>query len=115
MENGDRFGREEIDHTFEAARCPNCGFAPTLHTGSAPNPDDDGHATLGPRDADCRCPICDTSIHPPARTPDTSSRPVSGVDLAWEGWLEQRRVERWLWFLFAGGLCCAAILFFWRH
>ncbi|MDC0429309.1 hypothetical protein OAL71_01905 [Phycisphaerales bacterium] len=115
MENGDRFGREEIDRTFEAARCPNCGFAPSLHAGSTVNRHDDQHATLGPRDAEGRCPICDENIRPPVPRSRTSSQTASGIDLAWEGWLEQRRVERWLWFLFAGGLCCAAILFFWRH
>jgi hypothetical protein len=114
MENRDRFGRENMDRTFEVARCPNCGFAPTLHSGSATSLDLEDDATFEPRVADCRCPICDGSLHPPRSTSRSSLTPVSGVDLAWEGWLEQRRVERWLWFAFAGGLCVAVMLFLWR-
>jgi hypothetical protein len=114
MENRDRFDREEIDQAFEVVRCPNCGFAPALHFGSSTRSHDEFQATFNPRDANAKCPICESSFHPPARTFRSSEAPASGVDLAWEGWLEQRRVEHWLWFTFAAGLSIAVILFLWR-
>ena len=116
MERRDRSGHGEHRHTFDVARCRKCGFAPALHAEPVTNWHDEDQATVNPnpRDLIARCPICASSLQPPAQTARSSRSSVSGVDRAWEGWLEQRRVERWLWFSFAGGLCIATMLFFLR-
>ena|GEM_PF-5936771 len=116
MEKRDRPGHGTRRDIFDVARCRKCGFAPMLHDESVTGWHDGDPATINPnpRDLIARCPICASSLQPPAQTPRSSRSPVSGVDRAWEGWLEQRRVERWLWFSFAGGLCVAIMLFFLR-
>ncbi|MAC20526.1 MAG: hypothetical protein CMJ23_12795 [Phycisphaerae bacterium] len=87
--------RPRPSRATESTRCPACGFTPSLVG------DDDGIIRLP-----ARCLICNTPL---ARTADHPSRkPDPGLEAMWLAWLESRRVERWIWFLFMVGLAIAA-------
>jgi hypothetical protein len=50
--------------------------------------------------------ICDAPLSRGTEIP--AVRPDHGLEAMWAGWLECRRVERWIWFLFMVGLAIAA-------
>ena len=56
-----------------------------------------------------RCVICNSplSLTKPMLLDNASP---SGLERAWARWLEARRVERWIWFLFMVGLALAATI-----
>lgn len=90
--------RPRPHRTAEAIRCQSCGFSPTLLG-------DDGHPQALPD----RCLICDAPLVPSNSSP-TGHSALGGLESAWASWLEARRVERWIWFLFMVGLVLAATI-----
>lgn len=87
--------RPRPSRTTDSTRCPACGFTPSLVG------DDDGIIRLP-----SRCLICNTPLAQAADRP--SGKPDPGLEAMWLVWLESRRVERWIWFLFMVGLAIAA-------
>lgn len=70
-----------------------CGFHPTLVGES----DEIQHLPT-------HCAICSA----PMGHRTTTRKPVPRVDTGWTSWLESRRIERWIWFLFMVGLAVTA-------
>ena len=91
MERGD----QSRDQSTESVRCPTCGCVQT---------------TAGDTEAAARatsCEICGASLGRRPRVVVLESPEPSQVESHWARWLEQRRVERWIWFGFLAGLALA--------
>lgn len=56
-----------------------------------------------------RCVICDSplTITSPTLIEESGEQ---GLESSWSSWLEARRVERWIWFIFMIGLALAATI-----
>lgn len=89
--------RPRPTRTVEVHRCPSCGFAPGLL-------EDSGE----PHPAATHCVICDCPLFQPEPEPIATAE--SGLESAWLAWLEARRIERWIWFVFMIGLALAATI-----
>ncbi|MCP4012031.1 MAG: hypothetical protein GY728_02865 [Phycisphaeraceae bacterium] len=99
MERGD----QSRDQSTESVRCPTCGCVQTT--------DGDTEAA-GPHAARyaaraTSCEICGASLGRRPRVVVLESPEPSQVESHWARWLEQRRVERWIWFGFLAGLALA--------
>lgn len=78
---------------MEEIRCPSCGFQPTLLGGT----DEIQHLPS-------HCAICSS----PMGHRSVTRNPAPRAETEWASWLESRRIERWIWFLFMVGLAAIA-------
>ena len=64
--------------------------------------------SAGPHaDAPTSCEICGAAFGRRSRLLVLETPEISQVESHWARWLEQRRVERWIWFGFLIGLALA--------
>ena len=87
---------------MEDVRCPSCGFNPALLQAG-------DRAIRTPT----HCVICSSPIGAAAGRPVAGSEPMVAEqhsEAGWATWLESRRIERWIWFLFMVGLAIAATI-----
>ncbi|MCP4835336.1 MAG: hypothetical protein GY895_11315, partial [Phycisphaera sp.] len=87
------------DQSSESVRCPTCGcIQSTAEETSHPGP----YAARA-----TSCEICGAPLGQRSRVVVLESPEPSQVESHWAQWLEQRRVERWIWFGFLAGLAVA--------
>ena len=87
--------RPRPSRAMEEIRCPACGFHPTL-----------AGETDEIRQLPSHCAICSA----PMRHRSVVRSPEPRADTGWASWLESRRIERWIWFLFMVGLAVIATI-----
>jgi hypothetical protein len=92
-------GDQSREDSTNAIRCRTCGCVQTAI--------EDCHlaASRAPRSTSCE--ICGASLGQRSRVVVLEAPEPSPVESHWARWLEQRRLERWIWFGFLTGLAFA--------
>lgn len=95
MERGD----QSREHSANGIRCRACGCLQIDGEDSALDRLDAAGSTA--------CRICGAPLRRRPRRAVSEASEISEVESHWMQWLEQRRLERWIWFGFLSGLALA--------